>query len=314
MCGSFFVVVKVKYIVNFSFLSTRISNGLLNLNYNKLNEIRIRSGQPVIVLYDGEYKYLGDNGAIVNKNNAITVTDAQKILNEIISGNLFVFSEQLKNGFITVENGIRIGIAGEYITEGNKINTITNVTSLNIRIPHEIIGCSNYLFETVFKDRVNNVLIFSKPALGKTTMLRDVVRKLAVLGKSVLLFDERNEISGIKDNKTAFNVGESVDVIRGANKLYAIKNAIRVMNPKIIVTDELCGDDDIKGIIYAIECGINVIASSHYCDINRLKLLPFNYFVNLVGFNKKPIIYDKNFNIVCGDNINDVARSFGGKR
>lgn len=287
-----------------------INTALQNLNVNKLCEIRIRSGQPVIVQYDGEYKYLGASGICINAKSALKTESAESVLRSAIAGNVYGFSEQLKKGFITVEKGVRIGVAGEYITEGEKINTLSQVTSLNIRIPHDIYGCSDYLFQTVLNGNLKNILIFSKPGFGKTTMLRDVVRKISKLGQNVLLFDERNEISGVCNGKFGFNIGECVDVVRGPNKLYSIKNAIRVLNPDVIVCDELYGQEDISAIEYAADCEITVIATTHVCDKNKLCVLPFDYYVKLLMINEKPVIYDKNFVAVCGDNSNDVYRGF----
>ncbi len=288
-----------------SFLPEDIISSLACLNYNFLSEIRLRRGQPVIVEYKGEYKYLGCCGLSVGEKDRLTVFDVAQVLNSATNGCIYSYTEQIKSGFITVEHGIRIGIAGEYVTEHGEVNTIKNVTSLNIRVPHEVEGCSNYLFKTLYCDRIQNTLIFSKPGMGKTTMLRDVARNLCKTNiLNVLVFDERGEISGIDGYGDGFNLGVA-DVVRCFSKKGAIAGAIRAMKPDVIITDELYGNDDVNAVEYAVDCGITVIASSHIIDARILKNLPFDYFVKLDSPGGDPLIYDKNFNSYsdcCTDN------------
>lgn len=299
--------------MSLSFLPNDIKNAICHLNYNFLSEIRLRRGQPVIIEYMGEYRYLGLSGISVGVNDRITVLDIDAVLNLATNGCIYSYTEQLKSGFITVGHGIRIGVAGEYVTENGTVKAIKNPTSLNIRISHDIMKCSDYLFKTVFKNGVQSALIFSKPGLGKTTMLRDISRNLTKNHLcNVLVFDERGEISAMDGYGDGFELG-AVDVVRAFNKLGAIKSAIRAMKPDVIITDELYGDEDIKAVKYAADCGITVIASSHINDRVILKNMPFNYYIELKELNGQPEIYDKNFNSYynnCADD-NDRGVSVG---
>lgn len=264
-----------------------------------------------MVEYDGKYSFLGKVGIVSNSNDGIRVPDITPVLNAATGGCVYSYTEQMKSGFITVEHGVRIGIAGEYVTEKGVVNTIKNVTSLNIRIPHDIKDCAEYLFKTVFSNGLKSALIFSKPGLGKTTMLRDIARKLSST-KNVLVFDERGEIAALDGYGDGFDLG-TVDVVRCYSKLGAISSAIRAMKPDVIITDELYGDDDMRAVQYAADCGITVIASSHISDSEKLKKTPFEYFVKLKSLGATPEIYDKNFNSYCHSCADDgVGRfSFG---
>lgn len=298
--------------MSLSFLPDGVKAAIGHLNYNRLSEIRLRRGQPVIVEYDGKYGYLGNTGIVSSENDGIRVADITSVLNAATGGCVYGFTEQMKSGFITVEHGVRIGIAGEYVTEKGAVNTIKNVTSLNIRIPHDIKGCSEYLFKTAFSNGVKSTLIFSKPGLGKTTMLRDIARKLSKT-TNVLVFDERGEIAALDGYGDGFDLG-TVDVVRCYSKLGAIASAIRAMKPDVIITDELYGDEDIKAVQYAADCSITVIASSHVSDREKLKKMPFEYFVKLKNLGAIPEIYDKNFNSYCNRRADDDAGRvfFGG--
>jgi len=289
--------------MSLSFLPDEVRVAVSHLNYLRLSEIRLRRGQPVIVEYDGKYSFLGRVGIVANLNDSIRVSDITPVLNAATGGCVYSYTEQMKSGFITVEHGVRIGIAGEYVTEKGVVNTIKNVTSLNIRIPHDIKGCADYLFKTVFSGDLKSTLIFSKPGLGKTTILRDIARKLSRT-KNVLVFDERGEIAALDGYGDGFDLG-TVDVVRCYSKLGAISSAIRAMKPDVIITDELYGEEDLKAVQYAADCSITVIASSHVSDAEKLKKTPFEYFVKLKSLGAKPEIYDKNFNSYCNSCADD---------
>jgi len=294
--------------MSLSFLPSEIKSAISNLNYNFLSEIRLRKGQPVIVQYKGEYKYLSAFGITDGDKNLIKVGELAPIVNAATEGCIYSYTEQMKSGFITVEHGVRIGLAGEYVTQSGDVRAIKNVTSLNIRIPHNVVGCADYLVKNLFFGCLYSTLLYSKPGLGKTTMLRDLSVSLSRLKKcNVLVFDERNEIAAIDGDGNGFDLGDRVDVIRCYNKRSAISSAIRAMKPDLIITDELYGGDDIEAVKYAVDCGICIIASSHLNDRDLLKKMPFEYYVELLGIGKQPLIYDKNFNTYCGDGADNVA-------
>ena len=285
--------------MNLYFLPIDIRSALDNLNCNYLTEIRLRRGQPVIIQYRGEYNYIGRFG-ICRQSEAIVCGDVQSVLTEAMEGSVYAYSEQLKNGFITVSGGVRIGVAGEYVTEGKSVTAVKGVTSLCIRIPHDIVGTGKEIFNVICKERLQSALIFSPPGYGKTTVLRDLARQISSNTQlNTLIFDERNEITAIDGAGVGFNLGKNCDIVRGADKFTAISNAIRSMRPEVIITDELYGQTDAQAVEYAVECGIKVIASSHTLESQKLKNLPFEYFIELTGIAKPAKIYDKDFNFIC---------------
>lgn len=291
-------------------MPAHIKSAIERLNYDKITEIRLRRGQPVIIEYKGEYKYISANGLADKSNERIGIEEIEPIINSATGGCIYNFVEQMKSGFITVEHGIRIGIAGEYVTQGGEVISIKNVTSLNVRIPHNIIGCSNFLVEKLLFDDLHSTMLYSKPGLGKTTMLRDLAINLSKGQKyNILVFDERNEIAAIDSYGNGYDLGDRVDVIRCHNKKSAISSAIRAMKPQVIITDELYGADDIKAMEYAADCGIAVIASSHVCSKEILKSMPFEFYVELIGIGENPVIYDKNFNTYCRCGLDDRNRN-----
>lgn len=294
---------KIFYIVKLNFLPPELRRAIDCLNINFLTEIRIRRGQPVIIEYRGEYVYINKCGASSNRDGAIRIYDVDRLLGSAIADGVYAYSEQLKNAFVTLDGGARVGVAGEYVTEKGQITAVRCVTSLNIRIPHDIKGCARGIYSATLQNGLHSVLIFSPPGFGKTTMLRDIAR---YLGKdnNVLVFDERNEIAAADCDGDGYPLGERCDVVRGGDKLTAFACAIRVMKPQVIITDELYGERDIAAVKYVADCGIAICASTHVTDEKILKDMPFDYYCRLTGIGKKVIIYDKNFDIVC-DNCGD---------
>ena len=296
--------------MSLSFLPAEIRQALSHVNENFITEIRIRRGLPVILGYRGEYYYLDNFGITLRRDNAILGGDIAPIINAATGGSLYSYTEQMRYGFLTCGHGVRIGLAGEYVMQGGTVNAVANITSINVRVPHDIVGCAQSICKTLFSSSPHSVLLYSKPGLGKTTKLRDIARHLSdKLLCNVLIFDERNEISAMDKYGNGYDIGDRVDVIRAGNKLTAFENAIRTMKPDVLITDELYGDSDLKAVKYATDCGIKVIASSHVTDRNILMGMPFEYFVELKTLLGQPIVYDKNFNPCGGGGTDDVDRS-----
>lgn len=295
--------------MSLSFLPNEIINALAHLNINFITEIRIRQGQPVIIGYKDEYYYLDRFGLSLKRDGALIGGEIAPIINAATNGSIYSYAEQMRSGFITCGHGVRIGLAGEYVTQNGTIKTIANITSVNIRIPHDIEGCSDYICSNLFCEGIHNTIIFSKPGFGKTTKLRDIARYISDnLKLNVLIFDERNEIAAKDAWGNGFYVGERTDVVRSGNKIAAFEAAIRAMKPDVIITDELYGENDIQAVKYTEECGINVIASSHVTDRKILKSMPFEYYVELKTLFEQPVIYDKNFVAYSRSGTDDVNR------
>lgn len=281
-----------------NFLPQDIRAALRRTGTENITELRLRLFQPVIVGLTDGYAYLSRDGICSDSQRAIKCGDVQGVLSAAMESSVFTFTEQLKRAFVSV-GGVRIGIAGEYVTEKGVITAVKNITSLNIRIPHEIRGCAQEIADCNGVDFMKNVLLFSRPGLGKTTMLRDLARILGARLENILIFDERGEISACFDGGQGYDLGSGCDVVRGADKLCGFENAIRAMKPQLIVTDELYGQRDAEAVRMAAECGIAVLASTHVQDRNELRKLPFGCFVELTGIAEPAKIYDKDFNFIC---------------
>ena len=259
-------------------LPARFLRALDFLQMDKLNEIRLRVSFPTIVYYGGRY-FLGENGLADSSKDALCTT-AQE-LNDIVyracECSVYAHNEELKQGYITISGGIRIGICGEVVVDNGTIKTIKNFSSLNIRIPREIKDCSLAVLPFLHNENgVLNTLVLAPPGAGKTTFIRDLAMQLSnkFISRNLLVVDERNEIAAVTNGKTGLNVGQYTDVYSGANKQYGIINGIRTMTPDVIILDELITAADLQAINYVAGCGVRFVATSHSSDIYDLQKKP----------------------------------------
>lgn len=258
-------------------LPDNIYNILLNkVNFNSINEIRLRADKPIVLSIGGQRIFLGEYGVTGNLKEAIKVSKItiEDIIFRASECSIYSVNEQIKRGFIVTEGGIRLGLGGDLIEENNIIKTMTNFTSVNIRIPHEIKNCSLPVFDYLLVDgNVMNTLVISPPGAGKTTFLRDFVYQLSErnFAFNVLVLDERGEL----DLGQNGSIGNFADKISFSKKVVGFENGIRSLSPNIIVTDELGKEEDSEAILYAVNCGVKIIASVHSDNINNLIHKPF---------------------------------------
>ncbi len=260
-----------------SLLPKDIVEALENINISKLCELRLRVNMPICINILGESYYLASYGICNSKSNAIICKKSHiDYIIQIASNNsLYTINDQLVNGYISYLGGIRIGVAGEFVYVNDQIKTIKNIQALNIRIPHEVFGCSLSGFQYIQKGKsIYNTLILSPAGAGKTTYIRDLAKQL--LNKfqmlNVLIVDERCEITGIANGKANFS-DFNCDILSNCKKEYAFDNGIRSLKPDVIITDEL-SQEDIKSVENAITCGVKVVATIHADSIMDLKNKP----------------------------------------
>ena len=253
-------------------LSDDISSALKNVqNKEKITEIRLRVGTKLRV-------YMGRLEQEFNLN--ICKQHLLKILNNISSNSIYSVQNDINKGFVTIPGGNRIGIAGEVVIFDGKIKNIKDISSMNIRIAHECLGVANKIMDKIVIDgMVNNTLIVSSPGLGKTTLLRDIIRNLSIMGYNVSVIDERGEIAAMYDGCPSLNVGQRTDVISFVDKAQGIEMAVRSMAPQVICTDEIGSVQDIEAIKYLCKCGVKFITTMHGNCLEDIKKGPMKHIL-----------------------------------
>ena len=241
-----------------------IREKMRNIDFTNLEEIRIRNNRPIFLK-------IGQSEQQVNY--IINTNDVLEILQKICDNSIYTYQNQICNGYITIKGGHRIGITGNIVIKDGQVTNISHIYSLNFRIARQVIDCSNKILESVLdlkKNTVFNTIIISPPGRGKTTILRDLIRKISdgipeisFNGINVGVVDERGEIAAMYKGIPQNDIGRRTDILDNIPKDIGMKMLIRSMNPKVIVADEIGSTKDIEAIKYAICSGVKGVFTAH---------------------------------------------------
>jgi stage III sporulation protein AA len=257
-------------------LPEHISYALDKIPYQSLCELRLRADNPIVVNILGENYYLCQDKLSKEYDDALSISNGtiQSIIQKLSKYSLYSVNDQIIEGFITYDGGIRVGICGEVVVVDGKVKTIKNISSINFRFPHFLKNCSLNVYPYIISSNgeVKNTLIVSSPGAGKTTYLRDIVYQLSSRQNllNILVVDERQELACVFDGNNIAKLN-NVDVYSNCTKKFAFNNGIRSMKPDVIVTDEINLDRDIEDIENALTSGVKVFASIHAGSIQQLR-------------------------------------------
>lgn len=258
--------------------------------FSELAEIRLRAGRPcVCVNIYGEMKTC---------SGVITAEEIADCFAEICRYSLYSFESEIAQGFITLDGGHRVGICGTAVLKDGKLASIKDISGLNIRVAHQRLGLADELYERVFSHGIHSLLLGGAPLSGKTTMLRDLARRLGER-RRVVLIDTRGELSASVRGTPSFDIGLNTDALCGVEKSDGIMLALRTLSPEIIICDELGNDGE--AIEQAMFCGVKIVASAHADSIGQLKkrpatrdILPFFERVAVLGERGRIIEFQEN--------------------
>ena len=236
-----------------------------------IEEIRLRTNKPIIIK--------NSNGNTI-LDHIVTIQELLETFQKICEHSIYSYQKQICEGFITIKGGHRVGITGSCVIEDGKIININYISSLNFRIAREKKDVSNKILKYIIhNDEIANTLIVSKPGCGKTTILRDLVRKISTdieelnfKGKTCGVVDERGEIAAMYKGVPQNDIGILSDVLDNCSKSKGMRMLIRSMSPEVIVCDEIGSKEDAETINYAMCCGVKGIFTAHGSTFEEILL------------------------------------------
>ena len=255
-----------------SYIPMRLRSYLIPCISNKTEEIRIRTNRPLSIYQNSEVYFITLSCRLSKKpydSVIVTKDDIEAATGLLCNRSIYAHENEIKDGYITLPGGLRVGLCGNAVMNTDKVSFINNISGLNYRISHEIKGCCDGVIRDIYHNgSVRNTLLISPPGCGKTTLLRDLARFISNTKKRVCILDERGEIASMHEGIPGFEIGPLTDVLSNCPKPYGIPMLLRSMAPDVIITDELFYDTDIKAIYEAKRRGVSVIATVHGNDIS----------------------------------------------
>jgi len=261
--------------MNFNYFSRQIKGQLLHAlqepeQEEALEEIRLRVDKPIILKYHDKQEVL----SYLPSREEILET-----LERMCENSIYSYQNQLCQGYITLREGNRVGVVGNAVVKEGEISNLNYISSLNVRMNRQIIGCSTKIMGEIMNPKeksIYNTLIISAPGRGKTTLLKDMVRKISngfsyeedgvckqFEGMTVAVVDERGEIAAMNRGCMQNDLGIRTDVLDNVPKAIGMKMMIRSMAPQVLVADEIGSMEDIEAIRYALCCGVKGIFTAH---------------------------------------------------
>ncbi len=256
---------------------------LCERDFEKLEEIRLGVGRPLRLRYAGRERELWPQA---------DQSMVEDVLARACHQSVYAYSETIRQGYVTIEGGHRIGICGFGVRDGKELRTIRSPTSLNIRIAREVMGCANGLLPHLQE----STLLLGPPGSGKTTLLRDAIRQLSdKYHQTIGLVDERGELAA----ELRLQVGSRTDVLTNVSKAQGVLMLIRTMNPQWVAVDEITDPKDLEAMDQAAYCGVRLLATAHGETMQSLSQRPLYQRLLELGLFRQIVILkqDKSYSI-----------------
>ena len=249
---------------------------------DRISEIRLRRNAPVVLVLRNTACFVNPLGELLEtpEPSCLTVSSAEleEVFMAMCGYTLHSVMDTLKNGYLTLPCGARVGVGVSAVYENGVLIAAENVMSLNVRLPHAWIGCSAALLNFLYVNTFPSIIIAGEPNSGKTTLLRDLARALSGgfnrRYRKVAVVDERNELAGKNNTAFSFDLGSNCDVLTGFQKARGMEIAARTLSPEMIVCDEIATEEEVTAVRAAFSSGIRFALSVHAANRTELSRKP----------------------------------------
>lgn len=254
---------------NFSFLQAaqvlppRLRGQVLELpekDQIRAEEIRLRIGFPVsVVLPEGERSLRG---------GVVEPQELELLLERASGASVHSVLEQLREGFITISGGHRIGFCGTTVVDQGKITFLKDLSSACVRVARQFPGLAREVAPLLLEaDQVQSTLILAPPGGGKTSFLRDLIRTLSdgegVPAYRIGVVDPRGELGAAFHGRVQLPLGSRTDLLDSCPKAQGLLLLLRSMNPQVLAVDEVTTPEDVQALLDASGCGVALLATLH---------------------------------------------------
>lgn len=226
---------------------------------SRAEEIRLRVGRPMTLATAEEEIPTGS--VITGEDLALTLEIASQC-------SAYAVLEQVKNGYVAVRGGHRLGLCGTGVVKNGEVANLRQISSLSLRVAREFPGVGGgVLGELQENGQLQSTLIVSAPGKGKTTLLRELIRCVSdgqgIAPRRVGVADERGELAAMYAGEPGMNIGARTDVVDGCSKAAAMLMLLRGMNPQVLAADEITAPEDAEALGLAMGCGVALLATAH---------------------------------------------------
>ncbi|EHQ88088.1 stage III sporulation protein AA [Desulfosporosinus youngiae] len=259
--------------------------GLKGVAFHEIEELRLRVGQPLLVRTSNQDLFINQNGGVTSPQKAYFIKSEDLVcaLERMTYSSVYAVEEDLKQGFITLPGGNRVGITGEAVLQQGQIQTIKHISSLNLRIARDVPGLGLKILPLLLDEEggIFHTLLISPPRAGKTTLLRDLIRsisngvpQLGLRGQTVGVVDERGELAGMWQGVPTYDLGYRTDILDGCPKARGMSIMVRSMSPQVLAVDELGHREDVIAIADALRTGVQILSTAHAGTIEEARSRP----------------------------------------
>lgn len=230
----------------------------------KVSEIHFRAGMPASVTYAGR-----NVSVFCGRELVLSASALSSVVARLCEESVHTYGSTINEGYITLADGLRIGVCGKARSEGGRVLAVREITSASVRIPHVLFSAGDGLMPIIYeKRRVHSALIYSPPGVGKTTLVRALAARLGGEGvrRRVAVVDSRGEIY-----MREMFARSLCDFLDGYPKGAGIEIATRTLSPEVIVCDEI-GEGEVEALLAAQNTGVPLIATAHGADFSSLMM------------------------------------------